>query len=83
MPPHFSRMSENGYQPSASNRRLDREARRSWMPTAFPRLGPAPGTAFGVLFAYAKQERTPDALALLMDQLQRTFVLALNGAKIN
>jgi|JI8StandDraft_1071087.scaffolds.fasta_scaffold206055_2 hypothetical protein len=76
-------MSDETYRPSARDRKLDREARKSWAPAPIPWLGLAMGTAFGVLFAYAMQESAPDALALLMDQMQQTFVLAISGAQIS
>lgn len=76
-------MSDDSYHPSALDRRLDREARKSWTPAPFPWLGLALGTAFGVLFAYAMQDSAPGALTLLMDQMERTFLLALSGAPIS
>lgn len=76
-------MTDKGYEPSALDRRLDREARKSWTPAPIPWLGLAMGAAFGVLFAYAMQESGPDALALLMDQMQRTFVLAVSGNPVS
>lgn len=70
-------MSEKAYKPSVLDRRLDREARKSWTPAPFPWLGVTLGAAFGVLFAYALQESPPDAWALLLDQMGRTFALAI------
>jgi hypothetical protein len=75
-------MGDKTYNPSALDRRLDREARKSWTPAPVPWLGLALGTAFGVLFAYAMQESPPDALALLLDQVGRTFALAVSGHPI-
>ena len=76
-------MGDKTYNPSALDRRLDREARKSYQPAPIPWLGLALGTAFGVLFAYAMQESGPDALALLVDQMQRTFVLAVSGNPVS
>jgi hypothetical protein len=76
-------MTDQEYHPSSLDRRLDEKAYKSFMPEPIPWLGLALGAAFGVLFAYALQESAPDALALLVHQTQRTFVLALSSTTMD
>ena len=70
-------MRKTAYRRSFWDKRLDRAARKSWIPAPFPWLSLALGTAAGILFAYAVQDAGYLSADVMLDRLGQALVLAL------